>query len=126
MKQVRAYDEGGKLLSVYPATIGSSTRPRPRGRTRSSGSRSIRNTPTIPSSTSSRATTTRFSVSRPARTAGGFRLDRADKPTYGIHGTPEPSKIGKTESHGCVRLTNWDAQDLGQAGFEGRLRQFLD
>ena len=27
-----------------------------------------------------------------------------DKPTYGIHGTPDPAKIGKTESHGCVRL----------------------
>ena len=32
-----------------------------------------------------------------------------DKPHYGLHGTPEPSTIGKTESHGCVRLTNWDA-----------------
>jgi lipoprotein-anchoring transpeptidase ErfK/SrfK len=28
---------------------------------------------------------------------------------YGIHGTPEPSKVSKTESHGCIRLTNWDA-----------------
>jgi lipoprotein-anchoring transpeptidase ErfK/SrfK len=28
---------------------------------------------------------------------------------YGLHGTPEPSRIGHTESHGCVRLTNWDA-----------------
>jgi lipoprotein-anchoring transpeptidase ErfK/SrfK len=31
------------------------------------------------------------------------------KPHYGIHGTPEPSQIGHVESHGCVRLTNWDA-----------------
>ncbi len=31
------------------------------------------------------------------------------KPHYGIHGTPEPSTIGHSESHGCVRLTNWDA-----------------
>jgi lipoprotein-anchoring transpeptidase ErfK/SrfK len=31
------------------------------------------------------------------------------KEHYGIHGTPEPSKIGYTQSHGCVRLTNWDA-----------------
>jgi lipoprotein-anchoring transpeptidase ErfK/SrfK len=31
------------------------------------------------------------------------------KPHYGIHGTPEPGAIGHTESHGCVRLTNWDA-----------------
>jgi lipoprotein-anchoring transpeptidase ErfK/SrfK len=32
------------------------------------------------------------------------------KEHYGIHGTPEPSKIGHTQSHGCVRLTNWDVQ----------------
>ena len=34
------------------------------------------------------------------------------KPTYGIHGTPDPALVGKTQSHGCVRLTNWDAKDL--------------
>ena len=33
-------------------------------------------------------------------------------PHYGLHGTPEPSRIGKTMSHGCVRLTNWDAKKL--------------
>jgi lipoprotein-anchoring transpeptidase ErfK/SrfK len=32
------------------------------------------------------------------------------KEHYGIHGTPEPSRIGHVESHGCVRLTNWDAE----------------
>src|SRR5262245_52810374 len=31
---------------------------------------------------------------------------------YGLHGTPEPGNIGRTESHGCVRLTNWDAARL--------------
>jgi lipoprotein-anchoring transpeptidase ErfK/SrfK len=30
-------------------------------------------------------------------------------PHYGIHGTPDPGMIGHSESHGCVRLTNWDA-----------------
>jgi lipoprotein-anchoring transpeptidase ErfK/SrfK len=34
------------------------------------------------------------------------------KDHYGIHGTPEPSRIGYTESHGCIRLTNWDAMRL--------------
>jgi lipoprotein-anchoring transpeptidase ErfK/SrfK len=34
------------------------------------------------------------------------------KEHYGIHGTPEPATIGKTQSHGCVRLTNWDAVKL--------------
>ncbi len=35
------------------------------------------------------------------------------KPHYGIHGTPEPKTIGKTQSHGCIRMTNWDATELG-------------
>jgi len=35
-----------------------------------------------------------------------------NKPHYGIHGTPEPGRIGYTASHGCVRLTNWDASKL--------------
>ncbi len=34
------------------------------------------------------------------------------KPHYGLHGTPVPETIGRTESHGCVRLTNWDALHL--------------
>jgi lipoprotein-anchoring transpeptidase ErfK/SrfK len=35
-----------------------------------------------------------------------------NKPHYGIHGTPEPGMIGHSASHGCVRLTNWDALRL--------------
>jgi lipoprotein-anchoring transpeptidase ErfK/SrfK len=34
------------------------------------------------------------------------------KEHFGIHGTPEPSRVGKTQSHGCIRLTNWDAEEL--------------
>jgi lipoprotein-anchoring transpeptidase ErfK/SrfK len=37
-----------------------------------------------------------------------------NKEHFGLHGTPEPSTIGRTESHGCVRLTNWDATRLGK------------
>ena len=47
------------------------------------------------------------------------------KDHYGIHGTPEPSRIGYTESHGCIRLTNWDAMrlaDLVSAGTKVILR----
>ena len=35
-----------------------------------------------------------------------------DKPGYGIHGTPAPEQVGRTESHGCFRLANWDAEYL--------------
>jgi lipoprotein-anchoring transpeptidase ErfK/SrfK len=49
-----------------------------------------------------------------------------DKKHYGIHGTPDPSLIGKSLSHGCIRLTNWDVLDLAglvKAGMEADLRQ---
>ena len=37
------------------------------------------------------------------------------KEHYGIHGTPEPAQVAKTQSHGCIRLTNWDALELAEA-----------
>jgi lipoprotein-anchoring transpeptidase ErfK/SrfK len=43
--------------------------------------------------------------------------------SYGIHGTPSPENIGKTESHGCVRLTNWDVIKLSRMmkpGFQAK------
>ena len=48
------------------------------------------------------------------------------KPTYGIHGTPDPSKIDKTRSHGCVRLTNWNAQELAALVRPGVPVNFID
>jgi lipoprotein-anchoring transpeptidase ErfK/SrfK len=48
-----------------------------------------------------------------------------DRPGYGLHGTPEPDKIGKTASHGCVRLTNWDAMLLAQAVKPGVVVSFV-
>jgi lipoprotein-anchoring transpeptidase ErfK/SrfK len=38
---------------------------------------------------------------------------------YGIHGTPAPEMIGKTGSHGCFRLANWDAVRLGKMAHVG-------
>ncbi len=43
------------------------------------------------------------------------------KEHYGIHGTPEPSLVGHAESHGCVRLTNWDAAELAKIVTTGTL-----
>jgi len=48
------------------------------------------------------------------------------KPHWGIHGTPEPSRVGRMETHGCVHLTNWDAArlaSLGRAGFVVDVRE---
>jgi lipoprotein-anchoring transpeptidase ErfK/SrfK len=46
------------------------------------------------------------------------------KPHYGIHGTPEPSTVGHTTSHGCVRLTNWDALKLAAMVGKGTKVEF--
>ena len=42
-----------------------------------------------------------------------------DRTGYGIHGTPDPEKVGRTESHGCLRLANWDALTLFQLAWVG-------
>jgi len=47
-------------------------------------------------------------------------------PSYGIHGAPAPEDIGKTESHGCIRLTNWDAVELAAMTRHGTAVRFED
>lgn len=48
------------------------------------------------------------------------------KEHYGIHGTPEPSNVGHTASHGCVRLTNWDVHRLLQWARVGNVIEFRE
>jgi lipoprotein-anchoring transpeptidase ErfK/SrfK len=45
---------------------------------------------------------------------------------YGIHGTPFPGKVSKAESHGCVRLTNWDAERVAERVSKGTPVTFVD
>ena len=48
------------------------------------------------------------------------------KEHYGIHGTPEPQTVGHTASHGCVRLTNWDAMTLASLVAKGSKVVFVE
>jgi lipoprotein-anchoring transpeptidase ErfK/SrfK len=48
------------------------------------------------------------------------------KPHYGLHGTPEPRTVGHTSSHGCVRLTNWDALKLAAMVGKGTKVEFVE
>jgi lipoprotein-anchoring transpeptidase ErfK/SrfK len=45
---------------------------------------------------------------------------------YGIHGTPSPGKVSKAESHGCVRLTNWDVERVAGSVKKGTPVAFID
>jgi lipoprotein-anchoring transpeptidase ErfK/SrfK len=49
-----------------------------------------------------------------------------NKPHYGLHGTPEPNTVGHTSSHGCVRLTNWDALKLAAMVGKGTKVEFVE
>jgi lipoprotein-anchoring transpeptidase ErfK/SrfK len=60
----------------------------------------------------------------PNNPVGSVWIDLSEE-GYGIHGTPEPSEIGKTASHGCVRLTNWDANILAQMVKTGVTVKFI-
>jgi lipoprotein-anchoring transpeptidase ErfK/SrfK len=46
--------------------------------------------------------------------------------SYGIHGTAEPAKVGKVDSHGCVRMTNWDALALALLVRKGTVVEFIE
>ena len=53
-------------------------------------------------------------------------MDLSAEGGYGIHGTPDPDAVGKTQSHGCIRLTNWDALDLAAMADKGTPVTFGD
>jgi len=126
-KQVRAYGEDGKLVVAYPATIGSAETPSP------TGTHAISRIVTDPGYTynpklnfQQGANDKVLNIPPGPNGPVGNVWIALDKPTYGVHGTPEPSKIGKTESHGCVRLTNWDAMELTKLVKPGVTVEFVE
>lgn len=111
-RSVRAYDANDKLLAFYPATIGSSARPAPSGDLTVVGVAPEPNYTYDPDRVSyDRGDRKVIVPAGPNNPVGSVWIDLS-RDTYGIHGTPDPSKVGKTFSSGCVRLTNWDAEQL--------------
>lgn len=127
LKQVFAYGEDGALLSAYPASIGSSDTPSP------SGTVTVERVALNPGYTYNPKINFQQAgndkvLNIPPGPNGpvGTVWMALSKPTYGIHGTPEPSKIGRTQSHGCIRLTNWDATELAKMVKPGVVVEFVD
>ncbi|WP_312783968.1 L,D-transpeptidase [Brevundimonas sp.] len=111
-RSVRAYDADDRLLAFYPATIGSSARPAPSGDLSVVGVAPEPNYTYDPDRVSyDRGDRKVIVPPGPNNPVGSVWIDLS-RDTYGIHGTPDPSKVGKTSSSGCVRLTNWDAEQL--------------
>lgn len=109
-------DASGKTIAQFPATTGSKHDPLPLGIWKVKG---VAHNPVFhynpklfwdADPTDVKATI----PAGPNNPVGVVWIDLS-KAHYGIHGTPEPSTIGKTQSHGCIRLTNWDATALAQS-----------
>ena len=126
-RDVRAFGKDGKLLAYYPASIGSEEKPAPSGETKVTGV-AFDPSYTYDPKYAFKGVKSRekFSIHPgPNNPVGLVWIDLAI-PSYGIHGTPEPEKVGKTESHGCIRLTNWNARDLAMHVARGAKVSFKD
>jgi lipoprotein-anchoring transpeptidase ErfK/SrfK len=124
---VRAYNEDGNLVAFYPATIGSEEKPAP------TGTFKVRRVAWNPDYHYNpkfawkgvKANHDLTIKPGPNNPVGLVWIDLT-APSYGIHGTPEPKNISKTQSHGCIRLTNWDALDLAGMVRRGTIVKFED
>jgi len=113
---VSLLDAQGKVYAQFPASTGSQHDPLPIGRWKILG---VSHNPKFhynpklfwDAGSGDRKATLPTGPNNPV---GPVWVDLS-KPHYGIHGTPEPGHVGKTESHGCIRLTNWDAQTVAAA-----------
>ncbi len=126
-KQLRAYGANGRVVAVYPATIGSQATPSP------TGTHTVERIAIDPEYTYNpninfkQGDNDRILTIPPGPNGPvGSVWIALSKPTYGIHGTPEPGKIGKTYSNGCIRLTNWDAQELAKLVKAGVTVEFVE
>ena len=126
-KALRAFGPGGELVAYYPASVGSKEKPAP------SGTYRVRRTVFNPTYTYDpifafkgvKAKEKGEIAEGPNNPVGSVWIDLS-KPSYGIHGTAHPETIGKSESHGCVRLTNWDATELAHMVSKATVVVFLD
>ena len=112
-KVLRAYDANGKLIAQFQVTTGSTHDPLPIGTWKIYGADYNPKFHYNPALfwDAKKSDKKAMLPAGPNGPVGVVWLDLS-KEHYGIHGTPEPSLIGRTESHGCVRLANWNAARL--------------
>ena len=113
-------DAGGKIIAQFPVTTGSKHDPLPLGNWKVTG---IARNPVFNYNPKlfwdAGAGETKARIAAGPNNPVGVVWVNLSKAHYGIHGTPEPSTIGKTQSHGCIRLTNWDVTTLAQSVVTG-------
>jgi lipoprotein-anchoring transpeptidase ErfK/SrfK len=114
-KSLEVRDPSGKILMHAPVTTGSAHDPLPIGEWKVNGvswNPVFNYNPDLFWDANAAQAKTKIAAG-PNNPVGVVWID-ISKEHYGLHGTPEPSTIGRTESHGCIRLTNWDATRLAR------------
>lgn len=124
---VKLFDKSNALIGFYPATVGSEEKPSPSGTlkvTEVSPNPLYRYNPKYHfKGVHSRKP---FTIKPGPNNPVGTVWINLSAEGYGIHGTPSPGKISKAESHGCVRLTNWDAERVAASVAKGTPVAFVE
>lgn len=127
LRSVKAFDPSGALVAFFPASIGSGEKPTPTGTVKvisSDANPTYRYNPDY--KFKGVKTKKPFTIEPgPNNPVGSYWIGLSAE-GYGIHGTPNPGKVGKSDSHGCVRLTNWDVAWLGKNVRKGTPVAFID
>ncbi|MBF2718510.1 murein L,D-transpeptidase [Psychrobacter sp. NG254] len=101
-----AYDEKNNLIASYPTTVGSTATPSP------TGTHTVKVKVHEPNYTYTAEDGSKLIIPPGPNNPVGSVWIGLSKPTYGIHGSPDPARISRQASAGCIRLTNWDALSL--------------
>ncbi|WP_336042030.1 L,D-transpeptidase [Acinetobacter dispersus] len=125
-RQLYLFNSRNQMIASFPATIGSTDTPSPTGTYKVVG---VAKNPYYSYSPSNFVQGKNLKPLTlppgPNAPVGNIWIGLSKK-SFGIHGTPNPSLISKTASHGCIRLTNWDANDLGAKVSSGVTVKFLE
>ena len=101
-----AYDDSDNLVASYPTTVGSTATPSP------TGTHKVKVKIHEPNYTYTSDNGKKSIIPPGPNNPVGVVWIGLSKPSYGIHGSPDPERISRQASAGCVRLTNWDALSL--------------
>ncbi len=122
-KWLRVFDEKGHLLAHFPCSIGARIEKRPVGTLAVAVAVKDPNytfdPATFPESAEAQAIDRRLVLPPGPNNPVGVAWIGLNRSGYGIHGTPTPELVGRTESHGCFRLANWNAEYLRQMSWPG-------
>jgi len=115
---LQAFDSANRLIAHFPCSIAQRMEKRPVGELRvavvAPNPNYTFDPEVFPESTEARELGRKLVLPPGPNNPVGAVWIGLDRPGYGIHGTPKPEDVGRTESHGCFRLANWNAEYLLQ------------